>query len=90
MYFIYILVCLETRRSYVGQTDNLIRRYRLHLAGSTRTTREKLRRPVMLYWESFLSRAEAMHRERYFKAGGGHRLKQFIIDAEIKRFDAEI
>jgi len=41
----------------------------------------------MLYWESFLTRAEAMHRERYFKAGAGHRLKLFIIDAEIKRFD---
>ena len=89
MYFIYILVCLETRRSYVGQTDNLIRRYQLHLAGSTRTTREKLRRPVMLYWESFLTRAAVMHRERYFKAGAGHRLKQFIINTEIKRFDAD-
>ena len=40
MYFVYILVCLQTRRSYVGQTDHLNRRYRAHLGGSTRTTRD--------------------------------------------------
>ncbi len=33
MYFVYILACRQTARSYVGQTDNLIRRYRMHCAG---------------------------------------------------------
>jgi len=28
MYYVYILVCLQTRRSYVGHTDDLIRRFR--------------------------------------------------------------
>lgn len=86
MYFAYILVCLETRRSYVGHTDNLIRRYRFHLAGSTRTSREKLRHPVVAHWERFASRAEAMHRERYFKGGSGHRQKQEIITHALKLF----
>ncbi|MEO6996427.1 MAG: GIY-YIG nuclease family protein [Lacunisphaera sp.] len=79
MYFVYILACLETRRTYGGQTDNLIRRFHAHQQGSTRTTRERLRQPAMLYWESYATRAEAMHRERYFKAGAGHRLKQRIV-----------
>jgi predicted GIY-YIG superfamily endonuclease len=50
MYFVYILWCRESGRTYVGQTDHLIRRYRLHCDGSTRATRECLRRPVVAYW----------------------------------------
>jgi putative endonuclease len=79
MYFIYILVCLQTGRSYVGQTSDLIRRFYRHRDGLTRTTREKLRQPVMIHWEGFPTRKEAMRRERYYKSGSGHRVKQEII-----------
>ena len=90
MYFVYILVCLQSRRSYVGHTDNLIRRFDLHRAGSTRTTREKLIEPVMIYWEASPSRAEAMRRERYFKAGSGYRVKYAIIQERLMLFHAEV
>ena len=86
MYSVYILVCLDSGRSYVGQTDNLLRRYHLHCEGSTRTTREKLTRPVMVYWEAFQTRAEAMRKERYFKSGSGHRIKRELIAAGIRVF----
>jgi putative endonuclease len=85
MNFVYFLVCLDTGRTYVGQTDNLIRRYYLHLAGSTRTTREKLTRPIMIHWESFPSRVEALSKERYYKSGSGHRLKHAIIAEALGR-----
>ncbi len=88
MYYVYILVCLETGRSYVGQTDHLLRRYRMHLEGTTRTTREKLVRPVMVYWEGHPTRADAMRRERYFKSGSGHRLKHELISEGLKLFSA--
>ena len=90
MYFVYILVCLKSRQSYVGHTDNLIRRFNLHRAGSTRTTREKLIEPVMIHWEAWPSRAEAMRRERYFKAGSGHRMKCTIINEGLQLFHAEV
>jgi len=86
MYYVYILACLDTGRSYVGQTDDLLRRFRMHAEGSTRTTREKLRRPVLVYWEAHPKRAEAMRRERYFKAGAGHRVKCELIAAGLKLF----
>jgi putative endonuclease len=86
MYYVYILVCLDSGHSYVGQTDNLLRRYYMHRKGSTRTTREKLSRPVMVYWEAFHTRAEAMRKERYFKAGSGHRVKCELIAAGLKAF----
>jgi len=87
MYYVYILACLESGYSYVGQTDDLVRRFRLHVAGSTKTTRERLRRPVMVHWEQFPTRLEAINRERYFKAGSGHRVKREIIAAGIKLFE---
>ena len=88
MYFVYILVCLDTGRCYVGQTDNLIRRYHWHLAGLTRTTRQKLRKPVVIYWELLPTRSAALRRERYFKAGSGHRLKHQIIAQRMPLFAA--
>jgi predicted GIY-YIG superfamily endonuclease len=89
VYFVYILVCLQTRRSYVGQTDNLIRRFGLHRAGSTRTTRERLIQPVMVHWEVFPSRVTAMQRERYYKSGSGFRVKRSIVQEGLKLFIAE-
>lgn len=79
MYFVYILICLRTGRSYVGQTDNLIRRFHQHRDGLVRTTREKLEAPMMLHWEEFNTRSEAMRRERYYKSGSGHRAKHELI-----------
>ncbi len=84
MYFVYILVCLQSGRSYVGHTDNLIRRFHLHQAGSTRTSREKLVAPVMAYWSSHPTRSEAMRQERYYKTGSGHRMKRDIIASCLK------
>ncbi|MBL9215760.1 MAG: GIY-YIG nuclease family protein [Opitutaceae bacterium] len=84
MYFVYILVCLESGRTYVGQTDNLIRRFRLHREGSTRTTRERLLAPVVIHWEAFGTRTEAIQRERFFKAGVGHRRKCELVRTELK------
>lgn len=82
MYFVYILWCRESWRTYVGQTDDLIRRFRAHRDGSTRTTRERLRDPIVAYWESQPTRTAAMQRERYFKHGAGHRLKlQLVAEA---------
>ena len=86
MYFVYILVCLETKRSYVGQTNDLLRRYRRHCEGSTRTTREKFSRPVMVHWEEFPTRAAAMRRELYYKAGAGCRRKHELIAAALGGF----
>src|SRR3970282_1952419 len=78
MFFVDVLGCLETRRTYVGHTDNLLRRYRMHCEGSTRTTREKIQQPVVLYFEILSSRSAAVQRERYLKQGHGHRLRQKI------------
>ncbi|MBI4624036.1 MAG: GIY-YIG nuclease family protein [Verrucomicrobia bacterium] len=86
MFFVYILACCESGRSYVGHTDHLIRRYRMHCEGSTRTSREKLLKPVVVHWETFSTRAEAMRKERYYKSGAGNRLKRDIVAVALNEF----
>ena len=77
-YFVYILYCPETQLSYVGQTNHLLLRYYEHRDGLSRWTK-RMQSPIVVHWERFPSRAEAMQRERYFKQGSGLRLKQQII-----------
>ncbi len=86
MHFVYILACRQSGRSYVGQTDHLIRRYRAHCAGSTRTTRERLLEPVVVHWEIHPTRAAAMGRERYYKAGSGHRVRTELVNRGLREF----
>ena len=78
MYFVYILHCPQTGLTYVGQTSHLLLRYYEHRDGLSRWTR-RMQAPVVVHWEGFPTRAEAMRRERFLKQGAGARLKQDII-----------
>jgi len=86
MYFVYMLGCLKTGRTYVGQTNDLLRRYRMHLAGHTRTTRNRLAMPVVLYFEILATRGDAIRREQYFKSGSGHRVRGEIAQTWFRLF----
>ena len=71
MFFIYILKSLTTGRSYIGSTDNLLRRYREHAAGQERAT--VARGPwEMVHWESFDTLVQARRREQFLKTGFGY------------------
>lgn len=88
-FFVSLLACLETGRSDVGRTDNVPRRYRMHCEGLPRATRSRLKRPVVVYWEAFPTRLEAIRRERYFKNGAGHRLKVDLVAKGLQLFDQQ-
>ena len=63
---------------YTGIAADVPRRLADHNAGRALATRH--RRPfVLVYEESFESRAEAMARERYFKTPEGGALKQRLV-----------
>ncbi len=72
MYFVYILISLKDKRTYVGQTNDFKVRLKLHNEGRVMAT--KYRRPLVeLLTESFSTRAEAMAREKWWKSGAGRR-----------------
>jgi putative endonuclease len=66
MYFVYILQSKFTGYYYIGVTNNIIRRFKQHQSGHSRSTRK--RGPWwMPYYEIYDTRKEALMREREIK-----------------------
>ena len=84
-YFVYILYCPIVSKSYVGQTDNLILRYYHHLNGESQWTRQ-MKKPIIIHWEGFTTRSEAMKQEKYYKSGRGFNKRKKIVSKYISQF----
>ena len=68
---VYVIKSTRTGKLYTGQTQQLEKRLLQHNDGSSPYT--KNRGPwVLIYEESFATRAEAMAREKFLKTGKGH------------------
>jgi len=84
MYFVYILKSFKTNRYYIGQTSNLKLRLREHNLGLVKST--QFGRPWKLrYWESYLTRAEAMKRERQLKSYKHGRAFKKLLEKSAER-----
>jgi putative endonuclease len=80
MFFVYILRSQSTGRLYKGSTEDLLRRMAEHAQGLSFST--KSGGPwELVRQEQFATRAEAMHRERYFKTGKGREeLRKMLVE----------
>ncbi len=79
MHFVYILESLRTGRFYIGQTDNLLRRFDQHRSGYNKSTRG--RGPWwMPYYETYATRVEATGREAQLKRLKSARAIHALID----------
>ena len=69
-YFVYVIKSEINGRLYKGQTSNIENRLKEHNSGKTRSTKGYL--PwKLVYFEEFITREEAILREKYFKTGIG-------------------
>lgn len=72
MYYVYILKSIKDESLYIGYTADLKRRFKEHNAGLSLSTKNK--RPYRLvFYEAFIDRIDAKHREVYLKSGWGFR-----------------
>jgi predicted GIY-YIG superfamily endonuclease len=70
-FVVYVIRCRDGS-FYVGQTENLPKRYNQHLAGQVSWTAS--RRPLeLIHWELFDSREAAVKREKVLKTGFGRK-----------------
>ncbi len=70
MFYTYVLINCKNTRRYIGHTQNLKERLEYHNMGKVRST--KAYRPwQVVYYEKFLTRDEAIRREKYLKSGIG-------------------
>ncbi len=66
MYYVYVLHSVKDKKLYIGCTSDLKRRFEQHNEGENIST--KSRRPFKLvYYESYLSKKDAMIREKKLK-----------------------
>jgi len=85
MYCVYVLLSLKDNKFYIGFTSDLERRLREHNSGKNISAKSRL--PLkLIYYETHLSKTDAMRRERYFKTTKGKStLKQMLRDS-LKTF----
>jgi putative endonuclease len=84
MFYVYVLRSESTGKRYVGQTDNLARRLNEHntlLHNPLKFTSKQAGPWLLVHFEVFASRAEAMARERWLKTGRG----RAWLDAQLGR-----
>ncbi len=77
-YYTYILFSLKDKKHYIGYTDDLINRYKEHNSGKCKSTKD--RRPlILIHYEAFNNKEDALAREKYFKTGDGrHEIKKIL------------
>jgi len=77
-WFVYVLKSLKDGGYYIGYTSNLQKRLDYHNSGRQRSTRH--RTPfVLVYYEVFNSKSEAIKREKQLKSyKGGNALKRLL------------
>ncbi|MDO8743330.1 MAG: GIY-YIG nuclease family protein [Candidatus Azambacteria bacterium] len=67
-YYVYILRSLVNNDIYIGSTENVENRIKLHNLGKVKSTR-RYRPWQLLEQQEFNSRSEAMRQERFLKTG---------------------
>jgi len=82
-YYVYVLQSKKDNSFYVGYTTDLVRRFKQHNDGESQATRP-FRPYKLVYYESFIDRADAKHREVYLKSGYGRRTIRALLRRYLK------
>ena len=84
LYCVYVLLSIKDNKLYIGSTSNLKNRLTDHFSGRSPSTAP--RRPFkLLFCEYFLSKKDALRRERYFKTNPGKKSLKLILRESLKR-----
>lgn len=82
-YFVYVLLSLRDNKFYIGFSSNVERRLLEHQAGKNISTAH--RRPLQLiFYEAFVSKEDALRRERYFKTSKGKTVLRMMVSSFLK------
>ncbi|TAK95783.1 GIY-YIG nuclease family protein [Patescibacteria group bacterium] len=78
--FVYLLLSARDNKTYLGSTDNIVRRLREHEDGECKST--AYRRPLrLIYKEEFDSLLKARAREKYLKTRRGRKELREIFNS---------
>ena len=84
-YCVYVLYSVKDKNFYSGYTVNLKQRLTSHFRGNSKSTSS--RRPLRLvFCEYYLSKKDALRREKYFKSNSGKRALRLMLRDSLKYF----
>ncbi len=72
MYYVYILKSKKNKNLYIGYTIDLKKRLAEHNNGNNISTKP-FRPYILIFYESFINKKDAIAREKYLKSGWGFR-----------------
>ncbi len=82
---VYIMYSPGSNRNYTGCSSNLIQRFPSHnIFGHDSTA--KYRPWILVHVEFYITKAEALKREKYYKSGRGSKVKNQIITEYLARW----
>ena len=80
-YYVYVLQSGKDEKFYIGFTSNLEQRITDHKRGKNISTASRL--PVeLIFYEAYLSKKDALRREKYFKTSKG----KMVLRQMLKEF----
>ncbi|MBI3384977.1 GIY-YIG nuclease family protein [Candidatus Gottesmanbacteria bacterium] len=82
-YYIYILQSIKNNSLYIGYTSDLRKRFKQHNNGENQATKP-FRPYKLIFYEAFLNRIDAKHREECLKSGFGRRSVNKVIKKYLK------
>ena len=82
-YYVYILQSLKDNSLYIGHTSDLRKRFKEHNDGESQATKP-FRPYKLIFYEAFLNKIDAKHREEYLKGGFGRRSIIKMINRYLK------
>ena len=71
MYYVYVLEEIDSKKLYIGFSTNLRQRIKTHDSKQVRST--KYGNYKLIYYESYLHKADALGREKFLKGGSGRK-----------------
>ena len=86
MYYTYVLISQNGKRTYTGHTSNLEKRLQEHNNGEVRSLKKYKPYEILLY-ENFTVLQQAKSRELFYKTSTGrYQLKKIVHSWKLNRF----
>jgi len=86
LYYVYAIKC-DNGSIYIGQTENMEKRWHDHMAGKVRWTK-KYKALEIIHYEGYSTKEEAVEREKVLKTGFGRKwLKHELIKSGLRPWD---
>ncbi|HCC22810.1 TPA: excinuclease ABC subunit C [Candidatus Falkowbacteria bacterium] len=83
-YYVYVLQSLKDNKFYIGYSAEVDRRVLEHQRGENVSTAKRLPM-ILVFYEAYLSKKDALRREKYFKTTKGKTtLRQMIRETLVE------